>query len=30
VADNLDLMRERYVAAGGAPDHLRYGWVRNG
>jgi hypothetical protein len=28
VADNLDRMRERYAAAGGAPDHMRYGWVR--
>jgi len=28
VADNMDLMRERYAAAGGGPDHLRYGWVR--
>lgn len=28
LADNLDRMRERYAAAGGAPDHLRYGWVR--
>jgi hypothetical protein len=30
VADNLDRMRERYAQAGGAPDHLRYGWIRNG
>jgi predicted TIM-barrel fold metal-dependent hydrolase len=30
LTDNLDRMRERYAAAGGAPDHLRYGWVRNG
>jgi uncharacterized protein len=28
VADNMDLMRERYAAAGGAPDNLRYGWIR--
>jgi hypothetical protein len=28
VADKLDLMRERYAAAGGGPDHLRYGWIR--
>lgn len=28
VMDNLDLMRQRYAAAGGAPDHLRYGWIR--
>jgi hypothetical protein len=28
VADNLDLMRERYARAGGGPDHLRYGWIR--
>lgn len=27
-ADNLDRIRERYAAAGGAPDHLRYGWIR--
>ena len=26
--DNLDLMRQRYAEAGGAPDHLRYGWIR--
>jgi uncharacterized protein len=26
--DNLDLMRQRYVEAGGGPDHLRYGWIR--
>jgi len=26
--DNLDVMRQRYAAAGGAPDHLRYGWIR--
>jgi hypothetical protein len=30
VADNMDRMRERYAQAGIAPDHLRYGWVRNG
>jgi hypothetical protein len=30
VADNMDRMRELYVQAGGAPDHLRYGWVRSG
>jgi predicted TIM-barrel fold metal-dependent hydrolase len=29
LVDNLDVMRERYAAAGGAPDHLRYGWVRS-
>ena len=29
VADSLDLMRERYAAAGGGPDHLRYGWIRH-
>ena len=29
LADNLDRMRERYAAAGGAPDHVRYGWVRS-
>jgi predicted TIM-barrel fold metal-dependent hydrolase len=29
VPDNLDRIRERYAAAGGAPDHLRYGWVRS-
>jgi hypothetical protein len=28
VADNLDVMRERYARAGGGPDHLRYGWIR--
>jgi hypothetical protein len=28
VADNLDLIRERYAAAGGNPDHRRYGWIR--
>lgn len=28
-ADRLDWMRERYAAAGGAPDHLRYGWIRS-
>jgi uncharacterized protein len=28
--DELDRMRERYAAAGGQPDHLRYGWVRSG
>jgi hypothetical protein len=28
--DQLDLIRERYAAAGGAPDHLRYGWIRSG
>jgi hypothetical protein len=28
LADNLDRMRERYAAAGGAPDRVRYGWVR--
>ena len=28
IADNLDRMRERYAAAGGAPEHVRYGWVR--
>jgi hypothetical protein len=28
LADNLDRIRERYAAAGGAPDHLRYGWIR--
>jgi hypothetical protein len=28
--DQLDVMRERYAAAGGTPDNLRYGWVRNG
>jgi predicted TIM-barrel fold metal-dependent hydrolase len=28
--DNLDLMRQRYAEAGGAPDHLRYGWIRRG
>ncbi len=26
--DELDRMRERYAAAGGQPDHLRYGWIR--
>jgi uncharacterized protein len=26
--DNLDVMRQRYAEAGGAPDHLRYGWIR--
>jgi predicted TIM-barrel fold metal-dependent hydrolase len=29
VADNMDRIRERYAQAGIAPDHLRYGWVRN-
>jgi len=29
VADSLDLMRQRYAAAGGGPDHLRYGWIRH-
>jgi hypothetical protein len=29
VADALDLMRQRYADAGGGPDHLRYGWIRN-
>jgi hypothetical protein len=28
LADALDLMRERYAQAGGAPDHLRHGWIR--
>jgi uncharacterized protein len=28
--DQLDVMRERYAAAGGTPDNLRYGWVRSG
>jgi predicted TIM-barrel fold metal-dependent hydrolase len=28
--DNLDRMRELYAASGAAPDHARYGWVRNG
>jgi predicted TIM-barrel fold metal-dependent hydrolase len=28
LADNLERIRQRYVEAGGAPDHLRYGWVR--
>jgi len=27
-ADKLDRMRELYAAAGGAPDHMRYGWIR--
>ena len=27
-ADNFARARERYVASGGAPDHMRYGWVR--
>jgi hypothetical protein len=27
--DKLDRMRERYAAAGGQPDHLRYGWIRS-
>jgi uncharacterized protein len=27
--DELDRMRERYAAAGGQPDHLRYGWIRS-
>jgi hypothetical protein len=27
--DQLDLIRDRYMAAGGMPDHLRYGWIRN-
>jgi hypothetical protein len=27
--DQLDLIRGRYAAAGGTPDHLRYGWIRN-
>lgn len=27
-ADRLDSMRERYAQLGGAPDHLRYGWIR--
>jgi hypothetical protein len=26
--DDLDRMRERYAAAGGGPDHTRYGWIR--
>jgi hypothetical protein len=26
-ADELDRMRQRYAAAGGGPDHLRYGWI---
>ena len=30
LADNLDVMRQRYAEAGGAPDHLRYGWIRRG
>jgi len=30
VADNLDLMRQRYAQIGGAPDHTRYGWVSRG
>jgi hypothetical protein len=30
VADNLDLMRQRYAQVGGAPDHTRYGWIRPG
>ena len=29
-ADNLDRMRAMYAEAGGAPDHLRYGWIRRG
>jgi uncharacterized protein len=28
--DALDAMRARYAEAGGGPDHLRYGWVRQG
>jgi uncharacterized protein len=27
--DQLDQIRRRYAAAGGGPDHLRYGWIRN-
>jgi predicted TIM-barrel fold metal-dependent hydrolase len=27
--DQLDAMRARYAAAGGTPDHLRYGWIRS-
>ena len=30
IADNLDEIRQRYAQAGGAPDHVRYGWVRAG
>ena len=30
IADNLDLMRQRYAQIGGAPDHTRYGWVSRG
>ncbi len=28
VADDLDRIRERYAQAGGAPDHVRHGWIR--
>jgi predicted TIM-barrel fold metal-dependent hydrolase len=30
LADNLDRMRRLYAQAGGAPDHVRYGWIRTG
>jgi len=30
LADDLDRIRERYAQAGGAPDHVRYGWIRTG
>jgi hypothetical protein len=29
VADNLDLMRQRYAEVRGVPDHTRYGWIRS-
>jgi hypothetical protein len=28
VADRMDRMRDLYAAAGGTPDHTRYGWIR--
>lgn len=28
LADNLDRIRRLYAQAGGAPDHVRYGWIR--
>jgi hypothetical protein len=28
-ADNLSIVKDRYVASGAAPDYTRYGWVRN-
>jgi uncharacterized protein len=27
IADNLDVIRQRYAEAGGGPDHMRYGWL---